>query len=246
VINRSGKRLIGIGVGPGDPELVTLKAVRLLGEADCVFVPVMDLTEAGRAEQTVRAHVSHDRVERLVFALNERQDTARREQHWDSAGQRVAEFLADGGVAAFATIGDPNVYSTFTYLAHTVRDLLPDVVVETVPGITAMQQLAAASGVPLVEGAESLTLLPLTHGTDGLAEALRAGGSVVAYKGGRSLAEVASAVADSGRMDDAVFGAHLGLADERVAGLSTVDLRGAPYLSTVLVPGRRTTRGGKL
>ena len=93
-------RLIGVGVGPGDPELVTVKAVRVLGTAGRVFVPVLDLVEEGRAEATVRAHAAHDRIERLVFALNERHDAARRERHWDTAGARVAEWLREtGGVA---------------------------------------------------------------------------------------------------------------------------------------------------
>jgi precorrin-2/cobalt-factor-2 C20-methyltransferase len=208
----------------------------------------MDAGEMGRAEQTVRAHAGHDRIERLVFALNERTDTARRERHWDAAGQRVADYLRAAGpttTAAFATIGDPNVYSTFTYLAHTVAELL-DVEVETVPGITAMQDLAARSGVPLVEGTESLTLLPLARGADGLAEALAGEGSVVAYKGGRILDTVTEAVTEAGRLDDAVFGAHLGLDDEVVVPLSEVDTERAPYLSAVLIPGRRNSRGGKL
>src|SRR5439155_1631678 len=86
----------------------------------------------------------------------------------------VAEALRDKGSAgsiAFATIGDPNVYSTFTYLAATVRALLPAVEVTTVPGITAMQDLAARSGTVLVEGTETLALLPFTAGEPVLAEA---------------------------------------------------------------------------
>src|SRR5205085_4159632 len=135
-------RLIGVGVGPGDPELVTLQAARVLATADRVFVPVLDPAETGRAEQTVAAHTPPDRVERVVFAL----DRAERERYWAVAAARVAAWLREtGGTAAFATIGDPNVYSTFGYLARAVRDSLPDLAVETVPGITAMQALAAAS-----------------------------------------------------------------------------------------------------
>lgn len=238
-------RLIGIGVGPGDPELLTLKAVRILAGAGRVFVPVLDATEAGRAELTVRAHAAGDRVERLVFALNERTDTARRERHWDAAAARVARWLREtGGTAAFATIGDPNVYSTFGYLAETVRGLLPAVTVETVPGVTAMQVLAAASGQPLVEGGERLTLLPLARGVDDrLPDALRGDGAVVVYKGGRHLGRVAEAVRAAGRT--AVYGEHLGLDSQRVAPLSEAG-EVAPYLATVLVPAARTTRGGKL
>ena len=122
-------RLIGVGVGPGDPELVTLKAVRVLATAGRVFVPVLAPGDTGRAEATVRAHAAHDRIERLVFALNERADRDRRERHWDAAGAAGggAGCAQTGGTAAFATIGDPNVYSTFSYLAETVRALLPGV-----------------------------------------------------------------------------------------------------------------------
>ncbi|MEU7819648.1 precorrin-2 C(20)-methyltransferase [Catellatospora sp. NPDC049133] len=240
-------RLIGVGVGPGDPELVTLQAVRLLREAGRVFVPVMDVAEQGRAEATVRAHAGHDRVERLVFALNERDDARRRESHWDAAGERVADWLREtGGTAAFATIGDPNVYSTFGYLAATVRALLPEVAVQTAPGITAMQALAAAAGVPLAEGMEPLVLVPLARGATALPAALAYAqdGTVVAYKGGRHLADVVSAVKEAGRLDEAVLGTRLGLPGESVAPLA--EAVEAPYLSAVLVPGRRDARGGKL
>jgi precorrin-2/cobalt-factor-2 C20-methyltransferase len=180
----------------------------------------------------------------MIESLDERVDAARRERHWDAAAERVARWLAGtGGTAAFATIGDPNVYSTFTYLAQTVVAMVPDVVVETVPGITAMQALAAASGTPLVEGGERLTLLPFTGGIDPLAGLLDVDGTVVVYKAGRRLSELAATVKDAGR--DAVYGAHLGLPGERVTPLSDVD-GPAPYLSTVLIPARRTGRGGKL
>jgi precorrin-2/cobalt-factor-2 C20-methyltransferase len=237
-------RLIGVGVGPGDPELVTVKAVRVLATAGRVFVPVLAADDTGRAEATVRAHAAHDRIERLVFALNERHDRARREHYWDAAGARVAAWLGEtGGTAAFATIGDPNVYSTFGYLAETVRGILPEAVVETVPGITAMQALAAAAGTPLVEGAESLTLLPLARGVDGLADSLTGEGTVVVYKAGRHLPAVSDAVRAAGR--SGVVGEHLGLSGERICGLSDVD-GPAAYLATVLVPAPRHTRGGKL
>ncbi len=234
-------RLIGVGVGPGDPELLTLKAVRVLSTVDRVFVPVLDEREAGRAEATVAGYAPCERIERLVFALNEKHDARRRHEHWDAAGSRVASWLREsGGSAAFATIGDPNLYSTFGYLAQTVRDLLPGVVVETVPGITAMQALASAAGIPLTEGRERLTLLTSTGSLD---RVLESDGSVVVYKGFRHLPELSAAVKAAGR--DAVYGAHLGLPDERIGPLSEVD-GGAPYLSTVLIPAHRDGRGGKL
>ena len=232
-------RLIGVGVGPGDPELVTVKAVRVLREADVVVVPVMDAADVGRAEATVRAHTDRE-VVRLVFALDDRGGaTAARRQAWESAADAVADMQ---GTVAFATIGDPNVYSTFTYLADAVRERRPDVVVETVPGITAMQDLASRSGTVLCEGTESLALLPLTAGIDAFDEALTHFDSVVAYKGGRHMGAVRDVLAKHDRLDSAVFGAALGLPEETIGDLPD----SAPYLSTVLVPARRTTRGGKL
>ena len=236
-------RLTGVGVGPGDPELVTVKGVRILQEADLVVVPVMDPVEQGRAEATVRAHIGHDRIERLVFALDDRGGaTSQRRDAWEAAADRVAEVLQDKASVAFATIGDPNVYSTFTYLADAVRERVPGVEIATVPGITAMQDLAARSGTVLCEGTESLALLPLTAGIEAFEEALTHFDTVVAYKGGRHMAAVREVLARHGRLDDAVFGAALGLPDEQLGPVPEV----APYLSTVIAPARRTSRGGKL
>ncbi|MGW4276633.1 precorrin-2 C(20)-methyltransferase [Streptomyces seoulensis] len=240
-------RLVGVGVGPGDPELVTVKGVNALRAAAIVVVPVMDTGERGRAEATVLHYVGAEKVVRVVFALNERGDRARREAAWDAAGERVAALLRAHGSVAFATIGDPNVYSTFTYLAQTVAELAPGVAVETVPGITAMQDLAARSGAVLTEGTEPLTLVPVTAGAAVLKEALNGPGTVVAYKFGRQAREVAEALRDSGRTEDAVWGSALGLPEESIRPAGELDGAPLPYLSTLIAPARRGGgRGGKL
>lgn len=238
-------RLIGVGVGPGDPELVTVKAVRVLRAADLVLVPVMAPNERGRAEAVVLAHVAE--AERVVFALNDRGGvTERRTNAWDAAARRVVAAFAEGaGTVAFATIGDPNLYSTFTYLAQAVCAHLPGVTVETVPGVTAMQDLAARSGTVLAEGTESLHLLPLTGGTAGLREALESGDTVVAYKFGQIAQEVIATVAGVGRLEGAVYGARLGLPGEDIRPAAEIGGH-VPYLSTLIVPGHRETLGGKL
>jgi precorrin-2/cobalt-factor-2 C20-methyltransferase len=219
-------RLIGIGVGPGDPEHLTLKALRCLKEADQVFVPA-----GGRAAEIVSAHVE---CTPLDFAMS---DAASRDEHWDRAGQLIA---AVSGTAAFATIGDPNLYSTFTYIAHTVRALVPDVIIETVPGITAMQDLAARSGTVLAEGEERLALVPYTAGDASLRQALGSFDTVIVYKGGRHLPHVLDAVREAGR--EPVYGENLGRAGET---LTAPDGR-APYFSTVIAPARRDGRGSRL
>jgi precorrin-2/cobalt-factor-2 C20-methyltransferase len=239
-------RLTGVGVGPGDPELITVKGVNALRAAGAVVVPVMDTGEQGRAEATVRHYVDASRVVRVVFALNERADRGRREAAWDAAGERVAGLLEQHGTVAFATIGDPNVYSTFTYLAATVTSLLPGVAVATVPGITAMQDLAARSGAVLTEGAEPLTLVPVTAGSAALKDALEGPGTVVAYKFGRLAAEVAAALRATGRAEGAVWGSALGLPEESISPAGELPAGPRPFLWTLIAPARRAGRGGKL
>lgn len=244
--------LIGVGVGPGDPELLTLLGLRRLREADVIVVPVRDdLDEVGYAERVVRHHLPEARIVRAPFALTDRSGvSARREQAWDAAAAVVvAAFEAGAESVAFATIGDPNVYSTFGYLAGTVLELRLDTHTTTVPGVTAMQSLAAATDTVLCEGAEPLVLFPAA-GTPARLDALLAhemltDATVVAYKGGRHWPAVRETLDRRGRLTDAVVGCHLGRDDQRVQAAADVEGE-IPYLSTVLAPPARTRRGGKL
>jgi precorrin-2/cobalt-factor-2 C20-methyltransferase len=235
-VSRAGV-LVGVGVGPGDPELLTLKAVRELREADRVFVPETATSAggAGRAETVVAAHVAPERLVRLGFAMG---DAGERDARWDAAGAAIAEVVRGGGTAAFATLGDPSVYSTFAYIVHTVRALAPAVTVRAVPGITAMQDLAARTGAMLAEGTDSVRVRA----------ALDSFETVVIYKGGRQLPRLLDVVREAGREQEASVGTHLGLEGEVVSTAPGLAAGPAPYFCTVLVTPERggTPRGARL
>ena len=236
--------LIGVGVGPGDPDLLTVKGLRVLDEADEVFVPVGDTGEVGRAEAVVRAHLGedHDRLRRLLFALSD--DAAARAENWDRAAREVADTLREGRTCAFATIGDPNLYSTFSYLVQAIRETLSEVEVQTVPGITAMQDLASRSGTVLALKDERLALLPFTAGENALKDALESFETVVCYKGGGRLGEVLRVAEEAGRLEDAIYGSRLGMEEEEVVPALEMLGREGTYLSAMIFTKGEAGRRG--
>src|SRR5664280_2675507 len=182
------RRLVGVGVGPGESGLITVKAIRALDAADIILVPATEASAdgPGRAERIVVDNCpgAVGRIQRIPFSMADRSGrTSRRVAAWHtSADAAVTAFESGARVVCFATIGDPSVYSTFSYLAEHVTEAMPAVDVEVIPGITAMQALAAASRIPLVEGSEVLALIPATSGLETLDRALEFADTVVASK----------------------------------------------------------------
>lgn len=240
----AGPLLVGIGVGPGDNELLTLRAVRTLREVDRVFAPCTSVDSIGRAETVVRDAVPGAIIERLVFVMEV--DTAARQRAIDHAVQRIATALDDGERCAFITLGDPNIYSTFSSVAEGVRRLRPAANIASIPGVMAFQELAARTSTVVVDGDEQLRLLPLHAGIAGLSKALDDGQALVLYKGGRHVPELGIALRDANRLRGAVLGELLGMPGERISELDVLcdpdtgtRVQPSSYLATVIVPPRR-------
>jgi precorrin-2/cobalt-factor-2 C20-methyltransferase len=173
--------LYGISVGTGDPELITVKGLRLLQAASVVAFPAGMGTKAGIAEQIVAGWL--DRTQHLLaLTFPYVQDEALLQKAWQDAAKEVWQFLKQGRDVAFVCEGDISFYSTFTYLAQTLVQLHPDAIVERVPGVCSPLAAAATMEVPLTVRSDRLAVLPALYTTEELEAVLEWADVVVLMK----------------------------------------------------------------
>lgn len=154
--------LYGISVGTGDPELLTLKAVRLLQQAPVVAYPAGVRGKPGFAEQIIGQWLQADQT-RLSLSFPYVQDQTTLEEAWKTAAENVWSYLSEGQDVVFASEGDVSFYSTFTYLAQTLLMLHPTAIVEVVPGVCSPLAASAALGLPLTVRHQRLVVLPALY-----------------------------------------------------------------------------------
>jgi precorrin-2/cobalt-factor-2 C20-methyltransferase len=229
--------LYGVGVGPGDPELITLKGARILEKCRCVFVPKAHSDNGSIALGIAGRYLRDDSsVCELVFPMSaDKGELARR---WEQAARSVADVIGTGEDACFLTLGDPLLYSTWIYLVRSLRKIFPGLEAVTVPGITAFCAAAAMAEFPIGEGRKPVVIIPASDDLDAIRDALAGGGTVVLMKVGRRLEKVLDLIEQAGFLDHAVYVERAGLEGQRVeADLRKLKQRNreADYLSILLV-----------
>ena len=203
-----GGRLYGVGVGPGDPELLTLKAVRVLREADVVMVP--DTCKSDKTALHIAAqYLQGKEIETVATPMV--RDKAVVDAAYEAGAQRIAAHLDRGRSVAFLTLGDPTVYSTYMYIHEKVRARGYDV--EVVPGVTSFCAAAARLNLSLCQGAEPLLVIPASHGAEALMDVKA---NKVFMKAGKSILELQEELRTRGLLERASMVENCSMEGERI------------------------------
>uniref|UniRef100_A0A7C3UW53 Precorrin-2 C(20)-methyltransferase n=1 Tax=Desulfobacca acetoxidans TaxID=60893 RepID=A0A7C3UW53_9BACT len=226
--------LYGIGVGPGDPELITLKALKVLERRPHIFAAASSKNTYSLALDIIHSHLNGAPVEQLPFPMT--RDPEVLQEAWDRCARRVLEVLAEGKDAAFITLGDPLTFSTFGYLLKTIKGLDPSVRIITIPGISSYHAAAALTQTPLGEGEESFLVVSGALGAAKLREAIGKTDTVVLLKTYRHADDILAALEELGLTDRAVLVSRCGLDGETVVReVGSLKGRPLPYLSMIIV-----------
>ncbi|NJO73384.1 MAG: precorrin-2 C(20)-methyltransferase [Leptolyngbyaceae cyanobacterium RM1_406_9] len=228
-------KLYGIGVGPGDPELITLKGLRLLKGVPVVAFPAGLAGKVGIAERIVQQWLQPDQVH-LALNFPYVQDAKTLTAAWQAAAEQVWQHLAQGQDVAFVSEGDVSFYSTFTYLAQTLLQTHPEVEAQTIPGVCSPLAAAAGLGIPLTIWNQRLAILPALHTVSDLETAIATADVVVLLKVSSVYEQVWTILKQQGLLQQSYVVERATLPEQMIyADLSDRPHLKLPYFSLLIV-----------
>lgn len=231
----SSGRLYGVGVGPGDPELLTLKARRVLQQVPIVCVPQAETSTDSYALSIVREFLDLEKQEvlRIPFPTDDEEAAG---DVWRKAAETLAERLNAGQDVAFITEGDPMLYSTFSYVLESIRDNHPEIPVEIVPGVSSVMAAAASAVAPLVTHGQRLAILPAVYGIDDLRQAIASYDTIVLMKVNRTLLDALVNLEKLGLAGKAIYVRRASTAREQVVrDLQQLSEENLDYFSLLII-----------
>lgn len=222
----------GVGVGPGDPELLTLKAINLIKQANIIIAPKTEKKEESTALAIAKPYISDGTaILDMVFPMVYNPGTL--SEAWQSNRDTICNLLTEGKKVVFLTLGDPMLYSTYIYVFNLMKDSGHQI--ETVPGITSFCAIGSRLGYPLAEGNDVLSVIPATADEAALDQALASADSVVLLKVNRNFDSLVQKLDAGGLLANAVMVTKCGHEDEEIV----TDIRAAGgqmvnYLSAIV------------
>jgi precorrin-2/cobalt-factor-2 C20-methyltransferase len=226
-------KLFGVGVGPGDPELITVKAVRVIKEADIIFTAASSKNTYSLAVEIASPYIASSiRIEKLGFPMTKNLDEV--EAAWIHNAQQIANVLKEGKNAVFLTLGDPTTYSTFGYILKKMKCIMPEAEIETIPGITSFHAASARLNRILVEGEESLLVTSGAFGGDSIRN-VKEVENVAIVKAYKNIKDINIALKDNGLYSKGVAVSKCGRKKEEIIeNLDDLESREPDYWTLIL------------
>lgn len=229
-------KIYSVGVGPGDPELLTRKAERILRAAPVICAPTANPGDASYALSIVEPFLDRSRQEVIVQVFPMRKEQEGLAEFWETAAAEVAAKIRQGRDVAFITIGDPFLYSTFLYIYRIFREKYPHIPVEVIPGISSINAAAVAAGLPLGIGSERIAIIPAAFAEEDLGRTLAQFDTVVLMKVSRVFDGIYALLQELGLERNGVFVSRVGAPEQQVEfDLGSLVGKKLDYLSLLIV-----------
>ena len=198
--------LIGIGVGPGDPDLLTVKAVKAIQSADTIMCPASNEDRPSIALSVVTPLIDKSKnqeIIKLIFPMTKDKDVL--EKHWKENARIMADKVLSGKNVVYLTVGEPYLYSTWIYMHREIEANHPEMKVSVIPGIVSMFTFASKVGISIAEGAEKVAIIPSCYDLSSVKEIAKNSEVLVFLKDGRYFDQVIELLRESGFPDDSIF-----------------------------------------